>query len=146
LIHDAALELDAMLEPMRQQFFAALPRAEWDIFLTTANEYKTSVRDEYAGLGLPLAPSLTVNLPRFLWRVVVRTGTQVQLDVLFDATGIAQHDLVEHVVAPNNEYSQMITAFALHGQVKVGGLKTQARALVNRFIVSPVAPPVPSIP
>jgi hypothetical protein len=146
LIHDAVLGLDALLEPMRQHSFAALPRAEWDIFLTSSNDYKSAVRAEYAGLGLPLSPSLTANLPRFLWQVVARTGDRVQLDVLFDATGIAQHDLVEHVVASDGEYPKMITAFALHGQALLGGLTTQARALVNRFVVSPIAPPAPSVP
>lgn len=146
LIHDATLEVDAVLEPLRQQFFATAPRAEWDIYLTTANDYKVSVREEYARYGFDVATSLKANLPRFLWRVTARCDDRVELDVLFDATGIAQHDLVEHVVSSGGAYPQMIIALAMHGQAALARLKTQTRALFNRFIISPVIPLAPATP
>ncbi|WP_060201266.1 hypothetical protein [Burkholderia ubonensis] len=146
LIHDAALELDAVLEPLRRQFFAATPRAEWDIFLTTCNDYKASVRADYPQFGFNLLPSLTASLPRFLWRVIARTGNDVQLDILFDATGIGQHDLVEHVVSSGDVYAQMIVAIAIHGQATLARLTTQTRAVFSRFVVSPVVPPAPAVP
>ncbi|KVR71565.1 hypothetical protein WK24_10830 [Burkholderia vietnamiensis] len=143
VVHDAVLELDAMVEPMRQVFFSTVARAEWDIYLTTVSEYKASARSEYPALGLDLGASVTASLPRFLWRVIARTGERLQLDILFDATGIAQHDLVVHVVSSGGEYSQMIAAIALGGQAVLATLKTQTRALFNRFRVSPLAPTAP---
>lgn len=134
VIHDAILEVDALVEQMRGIFYPQVARAEWDIYLTTVNDYKTSVRACYESFGFDPLPSLAANLPRFLWRVTARTNDNVHLDVLFDATGIAQHDLVVHVVSSGAEYSQMIAAVAVSGLAR----QTQARALAKRFSVSPI--------
>jgi hypothetical protein len=139
VIHDAMLSLDAILESSRSR----LPnqaRAEWDIYLTTANDYKTSVRPDYADLGFDIKPSLLVDLPRFVWRVTVRTEEQLQLDFLFDATGIAQHDLLVHVVSTGAAYAQMLGAIAPHVELIAAGV--QAKAVLKRFLVSQIEPAV----
>ncbi|MDO8457708.1 MAG: hypothetical protein Q7T07_12470 [Burkholderiaceae bacterium] len=136
VIHDAMLSLDAVLEISR----SSLPtqaRAEWDIYLTTANDYKTSVRADYSGFEFDIKPSLLVDLPRFVWRVTVRTEEQLQLDFLFDATGIAQHDLLVHVVSTGGAYAQMLGAIAPYVE-QIPAM--QAKAVLKRFLVSQIVP------
>ena len=98
LIHDAVLELDKLVEKVRRNT-SKVGRGEWDIFLTTANDYKVSAREDYPRWGVDPAETLYSSLPRFMWRVLLRVGDQVELDFLFDATGIAQHNLVVHHIS-----------------------------------------------
>ena len=137
VIHDAILSLDALLESMRVH----LPnqtRGEWDIYLTTASDYKLSVRTDYLGLKVDIKPSLLVDLPRFLWRVTLRTDEQIQLDFLFDATGVAQHDLLVHVVSTGCAYAQMLGAIAVHMDQIKPPILVQTKVVLKRFLVSPV--------
>lgn len=144
VIHDAMLGLDAILENVRQQHLSTQARAEWDIYLTTANDYKTSVKADYADLGFDIKPSLLVDLPRFVWRVSVRTEGNLELDFLFDATGIAQHDLLVHVVSTGRAYAQMLGAIAPHLEQITEKHLTQAKAVLKRFLVSPILSAVAS--
>lgn len=96
LIHDAVLELDNLMEEVRPEGF---PRGEWDIYLTTANDYKIAARADYPSWGIDPTETLYTSLPRFMWRVLLRVDNQVELDFLFDATGIAQHNLVVHHIS-----------------------------------------------
>jgi hypothetical protein len=97
LIHDAVLQLDKLVEEIRPA--TKVSRGEWDIYLTTANDYKISARTEYPSWGIDPAETLYTSLPRFMWRVLLRVDNQVELDFLFDATGIAQHNLVVHHIS-----------------------------------------------
>jgi hypothetical protein len=118
-----------------------VPRAEWDIYLTTASDYKSSVRVDYAGTNIDVLQALTVDLPRFLWRVTVRTQAHLELDLLFDATGIAQHDLLVHAVSTGGAYAQMLAAVALASAINPQQYPLQAQALLKRFLVSPIQQP-----
>lgn len=138
LVHEEMLRLDALIENLRQMAMPDVPRAEWDIYLTTSGEFKASAREDYARIGIPITPSLIANLPRFVWRVTVRTNELLQLDFLFDATGIAQHGLLVHVVSAGKEYAQMLGALAPVCQATPEQFSVQTRAVLERFSVSPV--------
>jgi len=139
LIHDEMLRLDAVLEEVRRQLFPDQPRVEWDIFLTTANEYKRSVRDDYANSEIDIKSSLLADLPRFLWRATARTGEKLELEFLFDATGIAQQDLLVHAVSTGGTYAQILGALALHAERTSKLLPRQVKAVLKRFLVSPIS-------
>ncbi|WP_070886937.1 hypothetical protein [Pseudomonas argentinensis] len=98
LIHDVALRLDSLVEKVRSNV-PTVSRGEWDIYLTTSNDFKASIRNDYPKWGIDPADTLYTPLPRFMWRMLLRVGGQVELDFLFDATGIAQHDLVVHHIS-----------------------------------------------
>lgn len=51
-IHDLILTADKYIEAVRDHF--EVERAEWDIYLATASDFKTPVRDEYPALGFDL--------------------------------------------------------------------------------------------
>jgi hypothetical protein len=133
LIHDSMAALSTMLEYIRATEGSSIDSmaAEWDIFLTTVGDYKSSIREEYRSSGIDYSARLYVDLPRFLWRVILRTGSDVQMDMLFDATGIAQHNLLVHFFSTDREYYKILTQILLpEYQDLVSLLPLQARAVV----------------
>ncbi|MDR0702515.1 MAG: hypothetical protein LBF61_08960 [Azoarcus sp.] len=137
VIHGAMLALDVFLERARVKNMPGLNRAEWDIFLTTCNDYKTTIRKDYKDAGIDIAPSLLATLPRFLWRVMVRVDEELQLDFLFDATGIERHDLFVHAVSTRKGYAQILEVTASEMQSMPYGwfhnLPVQTRAVLKWF-------------
>ncbi|WP_152343483.1 hypothetical protein [Pseudomonas syringae] len=133
LIHDSMSALSSIIEFIRVTSASDIEcgEAEWDVFLTTAGDYKTSVRDEYFGSAIDYAACLHVDLPRFLWRVTVRANEEVHMDMLFDATGIAQHNLLVHFFSTGREYFQILSQipFPEYDDL-VALLPLQARAVI----------------
>lgn len=138
LVHDAILALDALIENLRSQVLSQIERVEWDIYLTTASEYKSSIRSDYKSLGIDVKNSLLVNLPKFVWRTTGRIGGKVEVDFLFDATGIAQHDLLVHAVSAGGVLAQMIAAVGMVTSSQAKPVNDQIRAIFNRFLISPI--------
>lgn len=140
LIHDTIFVLDAMVESLRSVAMPNLERVEWDIFLTTASEYKSSIRNEYKHLPIDLKHALLANMPRFMWRVTARMNSAIELDFLFDATGIAQHDLLIHVASTGGTLAQMIAAVAVAAQTQGTQTNIQVNAIFKRFLFSSIKP------
>jgi len=114
LIHGAAIMLDAIIEPARAIVMPTMSRVEWDIHLTTVNDFKSDILKNMKGM-IPeseVASALTVDLPRFMWRVTALIDNSPNLDLLFDATGIAQHKLLVHVVESGQELSSILRALS----------------------------------
>jgi hypothetical protein len=137
LIEGAITALDLYLEPYRQQV-KGLNRAEWDIFLTTVNDYKTGVRIDYECWGdEEILQALSANLPRYIWRVMLRVGEELQFDFLFDATGIAQHNLLVHMSAGKSEKTNYWSVFALavvaNKSTLYSNLPEQAKNILAQF-------------
>lgn len=134
-IHDLVMAADRYLEAVRDQF--GVERAEWDIYLTTASDYKASVRNEYPRLGVDLRDSLYRSLPRFLWRATVILGGEMQADFLFDATGIATHDLLVHMVMKEGVYADMFRTMAvLHAEGRLRPTQ-HVRSILERIYAAP---------
>ncbi|PBJ21587.1 hypothetical protein BSG18_30170 [Pseudomonas ogarae] len=140
LVHDAILQLDAIMENVRTQAIPTLNRPEWDIYLITSSDYKSSIRSEYLQLDVDIKSSLFVDLPRFLWRVTLRDGDNLHLDFLFDATGIAQHNLLVHVVSTDSGYAQILGIISTLDPAMYGGLPLQAESVLEKFRLSPLPP------
>lgn len=139
-IHDAILVVDAVLENARQKVFPGLGRPEWDIYLTTVSEFKKDVLDSMRPKVGPLVEeTLTANLPRFLWRATARCGGEHHLDLLFDATGIVQQQLLVHAVEVNPDLPALVSGLAPFVRGKLGNL--QAETIFNWFAPAPVPTP-----
>ncbi len=111
VIHDAILELDSVMAWIRETLDSQLQRPEWDIYLTTVSEYKKDIHSRYrAKLGTTLEDFLVESLPKYLWRVTAFHGHEAALDMVFDATGIAQHNLVLQTIRLNPELEAMLQA------------------------------------
>lgn len=133
LIHDSMAALSSILEILRCREGSSMEsmEPEWDIFLTTVGDYKTSVREEYFNSGFNYTPCLYVDLPRFLWRVILRVSGDVHLDMLFDATGIAQHNLLVHFFSTGKEYHLILSKISAPENFELLSLlPLQARAVV----------------
>lgn len=63
---------------------------EWDIYLTTVNDFKTSVVAHDGVTGDYAHSVLTRRYPRFLWRCSALADGDLLFDLLFDATDIEQ--------------------------------------------------------
>jgi hypothetical protein len=110
LIHGAAIMLDALIEPARAIAMPTMSRVEWDIHLTTVNDFKSDMLKNMKGV-IPadeIFSALIVDLPRFMWRVTALIDNVPNLDLLFDATGIAQHKLLVHIVESGQEISSIL--------------------------------------
>lgn len=109
VIHDAILHLDNILAWMRTTLDSQLQRPEWDIYLTTVSQYKKDIHTHYRSLlGTELEDYLTESLPKYLWRVTALHDQEAVMDIVFDATGIAQHDLVLQTIILNSDLAAML--------------------------------------
>ncbi|NBQ68292.1 MAG: hypothetical protein EBU46_05445 [Nitrosomonadaceae bacterium] len=132
IIHDAIYLVDMILESGRQKLYPSLQRPEWDIYLTTVSEFKSDFLHSMRPiLGAQVEKTLTAALPRFLWRVTARCGEEYHLDLLFDATGIAQQKLLVHAIEVKPEIPTLISMFASHVKDKIDDI--QAVAIFDWF-------------
>jgi len=107
---------------------------EWDIYLTTANDFKEELAKSTAIESDRKFRYLTRSLPRFLWRAKALVNNVLALDLLFDATDIEQGNLFSLVV----EYDPYLAAFmpVVLGEKKNEALfdETPARRIVDWYI------------
>ncbi len=140
VIHDAILELDSIMDWIRKMLNSQLQRPEWDIYLTTVNEYKKDIHSHYrSSLGTRLEDCLIESLPKYLWRVIALHGQEAVMDMVFDATGIAQHNLVLQTLVLNNELAGMfqVAVPQIVPQLAEGPLKNILRQLAPEPPQSP---------
>lgn len=130
IIHDAILEVDALQEAVRPHAYPNLPRPEWDLYLTTANDFKSDV---FLTSDLPAqrAETLTTSLPRFLWRATAMCGNEHHLDLIFDATGIEQSALILMAMEIKPELPALLAGLAPHVLPHIQGV--QAKAVFDYF-------------
>ena len=117
---DIIMSFDALVEQLRPAIPSIFPeRVEWDVRLTTVNEFKAEMFALH-DLSVNYKRSLLKRpLPRFLWRATAQSGASRLLDLLFDATDIEQGHFLSLVV----EYSTGIGAVleSLSKQASVQG-------------------------
>lgn len=77
---------------------------EWDIYLSTINDFKTSFLEQKLVSGQELFEILSSPLPHFMWRVTASLENQPVFDILFDATDIEQGDFFLNMI----EYDKII--------------------------------------
>lgn len=113
IVHDAIMEVDALLNLFRQKFFPESLQLEWDIYLTTGSEFKTDVlktkSTHTSGNAVEL---LTAGLPRFVWRASAYQAEELVMDLLLDATGVIQSNLMLFAKVSLAEIKASIIAIA----------------------------------
>jgi hypothetical protein len=95
---------DGLLEVMKAGGIFSLPhRIEWDIYLTSINQFKTNIL-HLTCLKRELKHQILIeSMPRFLWRATARSGDNYVLDLLFDATDIEQGSFLVRAIGYNEE-------------------------------------------
>jgi hypothetical protein len=110
-IHDTILHFDAsLIDTLRSEDMlpSMTDRLEWDIYLTTCNIFKSSIFNDTALSGERKQGILLRSLPRFLWRATAFQNDIKFLDLLFDATDIAQGNFLVCVIEYDQELSEVL--------------------------------------
>ena len=82
---------DSFIEVLRSGSITNLTqRLEWDIFLTTQNDFKSDLLQSDILPAKLKQEILTSSMPRFLWRARASCGEKYILELIFDATEIEQ--------------------------------------------------------
>lgn len=103
-IRDVVMGFDIFL---REAIFGPIPIQslpspfEWDIFLTTVNDFKSDIRKDNTLTDKVKRLILLKNMPRYLWRVKLLHNDVEHLELLFDATDIEQGNFFVLAVEKN---------------------------------------------
>ncbi len=98
---------NTFIEFLRQNNFLSITNfLEWDIYLTSINEFKSEIFLDKKLVGSGLSFILASPLPHYMWRATATNNNQLVLDILFDATDIEQGDILLNII----EYDKTITA------------------------------------
>lgn len=108
-IYDIVREFDESLEILRVQGLLPLnERAEWDIYLSSVNDFKraTFSRDD---LFSELKTSILLkSLPKFIWVAVAYIDGAAAYELIFDSTDIEQGHLLLLLIQHNYSLCQSI--------------------------------------
>jgi len=101
---------------------AKIAGLEWDLFLSSVQQFKAHVREDAA-----LAPEvreglLLCGLPRFLWRAVAHSaaGGQRVIELIFDATDLEQGDYFVRAIDHDLEAAALLRSLARRKSVEEG--------------------------
>lgn len=85
---------------------------EWDIYLTTINDFKSEFLNQKYIVGQELFDVLSEPLPHFIWRATATLDKQPVLDLLFDATDIEQGEFLLKMIEYDKEICSAIRSFS----------------------------------
>lgn len=90
-IEEKIIQFNDFIEILREQEILSLENSiEWDIYLTTINEFKSNIFQSDSLPAKLKKEILTDLMPRFLWKASAFFEGNRVLDLLFDATEIEQ--------------------------------------------------------
>lgn len=114
IVHDSVFALnDSVIEPLRDTGALALPESlEWDIYLTTVNDFKSDVFVSGELSAEKRSQALTINLPRFLWRATARCQGNLIIDLVFDATDIEQSPFLVYAIEHDCNFFSILKSFS----------------------------------
>ncbi|EKO41249.1 MAG: hypothetical protein B193_0015 [Solidesulfovibrio magneticus str. Maddingley MBC34] len=101
-------KLAMFLETVRLNSGSCVDRLEWDIFLTTTNEFKFNLIRNKSLKGTDLQRSLLMPLPKYIWCVSVFSGSSQVVDLLFDATELEQGDLLASAIVHDSDFVDLM--------------------------------------
>jgi hypothetical protein len=108
-VFETIASLDTHIERFRKRHITPFTdRLEWDIYLTTINEFKTAIRQDDSLDWKLRRGALIEGMPRFMWRATARSREEDVLDLLFDATDIEQGSLLAHAIGYSDEVFEML--------------------------------------
>jgi hypothetical protein len=86
-------------------------RAEWDVTLTTTNEYKRFIRTEGILENDAIAALRLKQHPRFIWRAILRHAGRPLMELLFDATDMERSFPIYAAVWSSPPYKTFVQAY-----------------------------------
>ncbi len=107
----------------------AIPQIEWEIFLSTNNEFKAEIFNDS---NLPNKDDLlTLRLPKYIWRTICYCDNK-KIELVFDATDIEQGDLLLKVIPYSKDLYDFLKTIATNLNIDDINLH-HLRAIVDNF-------------
>ena len=107
-VHEIILSFGNLIELSRKEHRIFPQPLEWDIYLTTINDFKKDIYSFPKLDGANKRQVLTTPMPRFMWRAIARSDEEQVLDLLFDATDIRQGSFFLRAVEYDSQIPQMV--------------------------------------
>lgn len=113
IILNTVMDFDALIQNCRKDTgcLSGSDRLEWDIYLTTVNEIKKSIRNCKHISPKYRLQLLQEHMPRFLWRAKALLRGEPVIDLLFDATDIEKGNFFFRGIEYNVDLSVGLRAF-----------------------------------
>jgi len=125
---DIVSDFDLRLHEFRQTGIDLGQVFEWDIFLSTINDFKREILEAELDAG-DRRDILERSFPRFLWRAIAYLGSTPVLELVFDATDIEEGSFLSHVI----EYEKRIGETLRRG-VPIGELTDKSRHIFEWIV------------
>jgi hypothetical protein len=114
-IQEVVVVLDRIIEGIREaQMTSFAKRLEWDIHLTSLNDFKTDMRRTKSLKWQARREVLVKELPWFMWRAMAYSEDRLILDLLFDATDIEQGSLLSYAIGHQGNLFEILKFMAQH--------------------------------
>jgi hypothetical protein len=107
-ILETILNFDAIVEELRQHTEILPSQIEWDVYLTSVNDFKREIIQSTLIDGSYKTDILRFSLPRYLWRATALVAGQPILDLLIDATDIEQGEYLQLAVEYHEVFSALL--------------------------------------
>lgn len=91
---------------------------EWDVYLTTTNEYKKFIKNSQQHRGKVLEGLILEQHPRFIWRATLKFDRTDILELLFDATDMARSLPVYHAQWYNQELRNLLNGLLKRSELQ----------------------------
>ena len=113
-IFNVVQDFDAFVQVCRKDTgcLGGKARLEWDIYLTTVNEVKESIRNCPVLDPTYKLSILYEHMPRFIWRATALLDGEPVIDLLFDATDIEQGDFFFRAIEYEDDLAAGLRAFS----------------------------------
>ena len=112
VVLDHVVSFDEVIFTLQSRADSKSIRLEWDIYLSTVNDLKEIYRTDATINGTHKFAFLFASLPKYIWRATARRNDICALDLLFDATGIEQGQLLTFVIEYDTDLAELIRASA----------------------------------
>jgi len=107
------IAFDSVLEiPEIKQHLDLPERLSWEIFLSEIQRFKTEILQTSHLSCASKEAALFHKMPRFIWRAVAHIGNTPSLEILFDATGVEQANLIIMALNCNDDLFRKIKEVA----------------------------------
>lgn len=132
-IENILIAFDSILESFRENKFipSLSKRVEWDIRLSTLNDFKKELSLSRDLQGEYREEILTRHMPRFIWRAIALHNNNPAFELIFDATDIEQGDFFMQAI--NYDTSLLNILIALAPTMKAHAEKYPCKSIFEWF-------------
>lgn len=127
-----------LVQPLHYLFaeiseIARISPVSWEIYLDTSSNIKKDLLKTYGTANDEIWRFLSLNLPRFIWRVGVRTGNSKCFEVLIDATDVPAGNSVQSLILYQQHWIPILKGLSDHSSVRDFLIRKEGKMAVRFF-------------